>query len=142
MRRRFPLLLAAFLVLATAACASGGASADGPGGSGSATAGSASTSPAATPTEPEAESTVEISVSVTDGKVTPGVRRVDVTKDSRVRLLVTSDVDDEVHVHGYDIGESLEAGRPTMIEFVADQSGVFAVETHDGGLELVQLEVR
>jgi heme/copper-type cytochrome/quinol oxidase subunit 2 len=79
---------------------------------------------------------------VQDGKVTPKPRRVDVPKDSQVRLTVTSDVDDELHVHGYEIEEELEAGRPTTVEFVADQQGVFEVETHETELQLMQLEVR
>ena len=61
---------------------------------------------------------------------------------SQVRLQVTSDVDDELHVHGFDIEEPLEAGRTTMVEFTADQQGVFEVETHETELELLQLAVR
>lgn len=131
MRRRFPLHVAASVVLATAACTSAGTGADGAGDGGA----------AASPDDPAAESAVEVSVSITDGEITPGVRRVDAPKDSRVRLLVTSDVDGEVHLHGYDIGEALEAGRPTIIEFVASQAGEFAVETHDDGRVLLRLQV-
>ncbi len=90
----------------------------------------------------ETEKVVEISVAVTDGTVRPKPRRVEVDRDSQVRLLVTSDVDDELHVHGFDIEEPLEAGRTTTVELVADQSGIFEVETHESGLELLQLEVR
>jgi hypothetical protein len=72
----------------------------------------------------------------------PKPRRIEVARDSQVRLLVTSDVDDELHIHGYDVEEPLEAGRTTTVELVADQSGVFEVETHEGELALLQLEVR
>jgi len=64
-------------------------------------------------------------VSVADGKVKPSPRRIEIDKDSQVRLLVTSDVDDELHVHGYEIEAELEAGRPTTVEFAADQAGLF-----------------
>ena len=100
--------------------------------------GSASASGSATPTQ----KVVEIRVSVADGKVTPKPRRVEVDQDSQVRLLVTSDVDDELHIHGYEVEAELEAGRPTTVEFPATQQGLFEVETHETELELLQLEVR
>ncbi|HET9944345.1 MAG TPA: hypothetical protein VFR56_01740 [Actinomycetes bacterium] len=141
MIRRVPGLLAGLLlVLALGGCASGD---DDSGDAGTTTSpaatssGSASSSPAT-----ETEQAVEISVAVTDGKVEPKPRRVEVERDSQVRLIVTSDVDDELHVHGYEIEAELEAGRPTTVEFVADQSGIFEVETHETELELLQLEVR
>jgi hypothetical protein len=51
-------------------------------------------------------------------------------------------VDDVLHVHGFDVEESLEAGHTTTFELTADQPGVFEVETHETELELLQLEVR
>jgi hypothetical protein len=140
MTRRVPAVLAGLaLVVALGGCASGDDSPDdGATTSPTATAGSATSS--APPTE--TDRAVEVSVAVTDGKVEPKPRRVDVERDSQVRLIVTSDVDDAVHVHGYEIEAELEAGRPTTVEFVADQSGIFEVETHESELELLQLEVR
>lgn len=88
------------------------------------------------------EPVVEVTVSVRDGKVSPKPHRVDVTLGSTVRLQVTSDVDDELHVHGFDVEEPLEAGRTTTVEVTADQPGVFEVETHETELELLQLQVR
>ena len=55
---------------------------------------------------------------------------------------MTSDVADEVHVHGYDVKQDAGAGPPATVELVADQPGVFEVETHEAKLQLVQLEVR
>jgi hypothetical protein len=86
--------------------------------------------------------TTEIVVSVKDGKVSPKVHRVKVAAGSPVRILVSSDVDDEVHVHGYDIEREVSAGQSTTIEFTADQTGVFDVETHESGLLLLQLQVQ
>jgi len=85
---------------------------------------------------------VEVSVSVRDGKVAPPPHRVKVQQGADVRQSITLDVDDVVHVHGSDIEEPVEAGRPATIELVAADQGVFEVETHDGGLTLLQLEVR
>jgi hypothetical protein len=138
--------LCAAVLLALTACASG----DDTAGTAGTTSPSAATSTptpsetssSATPTPEDTEQAVEIRVTVRDGKVRPQPRRVDVDQDSQVRLLVTSDVDDEVHVHGYEIEEPLEAGRTTTVEFVADQPGVFEVETHETELALLQLAVR
>jgi heme/copper-type cytochrome/quinol oxidase subunit 2 len=84
----------------------------------------------------------EIVVSVKDGKVSPKAHRVKVAEGSPVQILVSSDVDDEVHVHGYDIEREVSAGQPTTIEFTANQTGVFEVETHQSNLLLLQLQVR
>ncbi|MDQ1625053.1 MAG: hypothetical protein QOJ49_551 [Actinomycetota bacterium] len=84
----------------------------------------------------------EIVVSVVNGKVSPPTHRVKVSKDTHIRLLVTSDKADEVHVHGYNIERPLAAGKQVSIEFVANQVGLFEIETHKSGLQLVQLEVR
>ena len=133
------IALAALLVLGATACAGGDDTATPQPGTPSATE-SSSEAPSSTPAE--TEKVVEVRVSVTDGRVKPSPRRIEVEKDSQVRLLVTSDVDDELHVHGYEIEAELEAGRPTTVEFAADQNGLFGVETHESELELLQLEVR
>ena len=142
MHRRTLSLLAAALLLVASGCASGD---DDPSTEPTPNASMSRSTPVAssTPTETEeTEKVVEITVAVSDGKVTPKPHRVDVPLGSQVRLQVTSDVDDELHVHGFDIEEPLEAGRTTMLEFTADQQGVFEVETHETELELLQLEVR
>ena len=67
---------------------------------------------------------------------------MEVPVDSQVRLQVTSDVDDELHVHGFEVEEELEAGRTTTVELTTDQQGVFDVETHESGLLLLQPQQR
>jgi plastocyanin len=106
-----------------------------------ASSGSASETASGEPSSTDADA-LEIVVSVKDKKVAPKTHREKVAKGSQVRLVVTSDVDDEVHVHGYDIEKELSAGQPTTLEFTADQTGLFEVETHESGLQLLQLEVK
>ena len=84
----------------------------------------------------------EVVVAVEDGKVSPPTRRVEVGVGTDVRLVITSDTADEVHVHGYDLEQDLPAGKRVTLEFTADQAGLFEVEAHESGLQLVQLEVR
>ena len=59
---------------------------------------------------------------------------------SQVRLTVTSDVDDEVHVHGYDIEKEVHAGQYRDVRLHRDQTGVFEVETHEPSKLLLQLQ--
>jgi hypothetical protein len=84
----------------------------------------------------------DIVVSVKDDKASPKTHRVKVAVGSPVRILVSSDVDDEVHVHGYDIEREISAGQSVTIDFTADQTGLFEVETHESGLLLLQLQVQ
>jgi heme/copper-type cytochrome/quinol oxidase subunit 2 len=83
-----------------------------------------------------------IKVAVKDGKVTPATHRVKVNQGDTVRLEVTTDTADEVHVHGINIEKETVAGKPTRITFKADEPGVYEVETHETELQLMQLEVR
>jgi cupredoxin-like protein len=138
-RTAVPLLLAVALLAAGCAAkdsAAGGSPSPSTSSSGAATA------TAASPTATDRIKGTEIVVAVKNGKVSPPTHRVQVTKDTHVRLIVTSDKADEVHVHGYDIEKKLAPGQPTTIELDADQKGLFEVETHESGLQLVQLEVR
>jgi hypothetical protein len=101
-----------------------------------------STSAAATTPSETAFAGTEIVIAVKGGKVEPPTHRVKVAKGTEVRLLVTSDTADEVHVHGYDIKKDLSAGQQGILDFTADQTGLFEVELEEEGLQLVQLEVR
>jgi len=76
------------------------------------------------------------------GVVQGGVSRVPIHVGSSVALVVSSDVGDEVHLHGYDRKVDVPAGGRATLEFVADQAGVFEAELESRGIQLVQLEVR
>jgi hypothetical protein len=83
-----------------------------------------------------------IKVAVKGGQVTPSAHREKVPQGDTVRLVVTTDTADEVHVHGYDLKKDVAAGTAGTLEFVADRSGVFEVELEAASLQLLQLEVR
>ena len=83
-----------------------------------------------------------IQVAVKDGKVTPATHREPVAQGDTVKLVVTTDTADEVHVHGLDIEKETSPGKPATITFVAKDPGIYEVETHESGLQLLQLEVR
>ncbi|WP_433788569.1 hypothetical protein [Actinoplanes sp. CA-252034] len=84
----------------------------------------------------------EIVATVVDNKVTPPTSRIEVRQGATVRITVTSDVADDLHVHGYDLQTALPAGQPASIDFRADRTGLYEVETHGSHLVLFQLVVR
>ncbi|HTK61802.1 MAG TPA: hypothetical protein VL595_05465 [Pseudonocardia sp.] len=83
-----------------------------------------------------------VAVTFAGGSVQGGVSRTPVQLGRKVRLVVNSDVADEVHVHGYDLKAEVPAGGVGTVEFVADQPGVFEVELESRGAQVAQLEVR
>lgn len=99
-----------------------------------------STTEAAPPsTEPEA---VTLGASFSDGRVDGGSRTEQVTLNQAVRIEVTGDAEEEVHVHGYDVFADVAPAAPAVIELTADIPGVFEVELEGPGKTLFELEVR
>lgn len=85
---------------------------------------------------------IEATISINHGHVNPPSGWLDVPKGQQVAITVTSDVADEVHVHGYDLESELRPGEPVTIRFKATITGVFEVETHRTELVLTQVAVR
>ncbi len=83
-----------------------------------------------------------IEVTLTGGQVSGDTGRVPVPAGDQVTLAVTSDVADEVHVHGYDLTAELTPGAPAELSFAATIPGVFEVELHDAGTVLLSLQVQ
>ena len=67
---------------------------------------------------------------------------VEVPLGSDVVLRVTSDVADELHLHGYDQKADLQAGVPGELRFRADIPGIFELELEQVGKKLTRLQVR
>jgi hypothetical protein len=82
-----------------------------------------------------------IEVTVAAGEVSGDTGRVPVAAGEQVTLVVTSDVADAVHVHGYDLTATLSPGTPAEIGFDATVPGVFEVELHEAGTVLLTLQV-
>jgi hypothetical protein len=125
-------VLTTSLVLALAGCAG----TDSPTGPASTEPGSSSSAAAAS--TPAGQ---RIEVAVAGGQVTGDTGRVPVPAGEQVTLVVTSDVADEIHVHGYDRTASLSPGTPAELTFDATIAGVFEVELHEAGTVLLSLQV-
>jgi hypothetical protein len=76
------------------------------------------------------------------GAVVGGVARQAVPLGSTVQLVVSSDVADEVHLHGYDRKVDVPAGGTATLSLVANVPGVFDVELESRSKLLMRLEVR
>lgn len=82
-----------------------------------------------------------VAVTVQGGQV-QGPSRQRVERGQSVTVRVTSDVADQIHVHGYDKTAPVAAGGTGEVTFVAAIPGVFEVEFERSGKLLFTLEVR
>ena len=100
--------------------------------------------PTQPPTQTRPEPTaVNARIEVVGGRPAGGrPKRLRVTQGRTLLLTVTSDVADEVHVHGYDIARPVSPGRPTRIRFVATTTGRFEIELEQSHVLVAELEVR
>lgn len=142
MRRTPSTPLAAVLAvtaLAVTAAACGGGQ---PSGSQSEGTPPAVTSPGQGPAQSPGEAAVrQITIRVTGGRVEPPPGRVDVRQGQQVRLTVTSDRADEIHVHLYDLKREIPAGGTATLQFTADVAGLAEVELEKAQKQLVQLVI-
>ncbi len=79
---------------------------------------------------------------VRQGRRESGPAVVVLKAGDEVELRVTSDSNDELHLHGYDLSLPLRAGQTGSLRFRAQHSGRFELELHHRHLELAALEVR
>ena len=82
-----------------------------------------------------------VRVNVRGGVPAGGVVRASTDKGDRVVLLVTSDVSDHVHVHGYDLMRDVGPGSPARIAFKATIPGRFEIELEDRRVPIAELTV-
>ena len=70
-----------------------------------------------------------------------GVKHVPIEQGRQVLLVVRADVEDEVHLHGYDLTAEVAPGQAGRIRFRADQVGEFEAELEERGVPIVELVV-
>jgi hypothetical protein len=87
----------------------------------------------APPPEPEVTR-----ISIRGGAVRGGAKTIEVARGDTVRIVVTADAPDEIHLHGYDITRNVAPGEPARFRFRANAEGAFEIESHvaeDAGLD-------
>lgn len=109
------------------------------------------TTGATTPTTGASTTTTEAATSTTESGVTEivitveagsvAVERFDVPLDATVRLIVTADVADEIHLHGYDLHADVSPVADGVVEFDATIPGIFEVELEESHLLIAELQV-
>jgi hypothetical protein len=148
-------LLAACLVLVLAACGGGedvATTTSGPERSTTTTTEATTTTstslPSTTTTASLPPTTRAITTTTTqpidvsfEGGVVTGPERVTATVGDQVSTWVLSDVDAEIHVHGYDLFFEATAGIPVEITLTANVPGIFEVEVEGSHTLLFELEV-
>jgi hypothetical protein len=88
-----------------------------------------------------ADQPVRVTVRYENGEVVGGIVRADIEEGSEVVLVVFADVEDEVHVHGYDLMADVTPNQRARITFRADMVGEFEVELEDLGVPIAELTV-
>jgi hypothetical protein len=88
------------------------------------------------PPEPELATIV-----VKNGQPVGGVLELEFDKGGRIRFLVESDVDEEVHLHGYDVSKEVSAGGEVEFDVPATIEGVFEVELEESVVPLAEITV-
>jgi hypothetical protein len=141
MRRAVPIAVLIVALLTLAAC--GG---DDEAGSSTTTETQTQTEtqpqpPPPPPPPPAPPKPTTVRVTVREGVPAGGVVRESTDKGDRVVVLVTSDVSDEVHVHGYDLMADVAPGSPARIAFRATIPGRFEIELEDRGVQIAELTV-
>ena len=97
----------------------------------------------ATATEPTTtpDGAKTITIVVKNAAPEGGIKRATVAKGDSVNLVIHSDVEDEVHLHGYNLSADVAAGGTATISFVANVPGRFEAELEQRGVKIADLTV-
>jgi hypothetical protein len=81
----------------------------------------------------------QIRLVVRGGKPVGGVQDVTVPKNTRAVIVISSDVADELHLHGYNLKRDLTPGQTARLPFRATIEGTVEAELEERGLPLVRI---
>lgn len=80
-------------------------------------------------------------IEVEDGQPVGGIQELTFTAGDEIRFDVKSDTAAEVHFHGYNVGEDVEAGGEVSFDLPADIEGVFEVELEETATQIAEVTV-
>jgi hypothetical protein len=78
---------------------------------------------------------------VVNGKPKGGIAQLRYKKGQTIDLTVTSDVADEVHIHGYDLHKDVAKGGSVHFVFPAAIEGKFVIELESRSEQIASLSV-
>jgi len=79
------------------------------------------------PAPPQPEAT---RIQIRGGEVVGGPAEIRVKKGDVVRIVVSADAPDDIHLHGYDVEKKVAPGKPARFRIKADLEGEFEIESH------------
>jgi plastocyanin len=138
MRNASRAVLVLFVFVATAVFAACGSSDQTTGAN--ATAESTAAKPANGPESASMGGKVPTIV-IRGGEPVGGIEELEYDAGDEIRFEVTSDVADEVHVHGYDLMQDVSAGDTVSFDFPAEIEGIFEVELEGRREQIAELRV-
>lgn len=95
----------------------------------------------ATGPEPEPAAPEIATITVKGGEPVGGVQELSFTAGEDIRFIVESDVDEEVHLHGYDVSQEVSAGGSVEFDLPATIEGVFEVELEQSLVPIAEVSV-
>ena len=81
-------------------------------------------------------------IKVEGGEPVGGVEEIQAKKGETVRIDVTSDTPDELHLHVYDVTKEVQPGKKTRLQFKATVEGVIELELHESGNQVAEITVK
>ena len=89
--------------------------------------------------KPEEEAIPKIVLA--DGAPVDGIAELEYDVGDQIRFEVSSDIDAEVHIHGYELTEEVPGGKSVEFDFPADLDGIYEVESHTTEQQIAELRV-
>ena len=91
---------------------------------------------------PSTDAGRRIDITVTGKQVKPMPATVNIAVGESLTIAVTSDHNDTLHAHGFDIAKDIKAGQRLELTVKGAQPGVYDFELHRPELRLFQVAVR
>lgn len=80
-------------------------------------------------------------ITVKNAKPVGGIEQIKVNNGDQIRLVITSDTSDEIHIHGYDLHKDVKAGSTVRFAFKATSDGNYEIELEGRKEQIAQLTV-
>ncbi len=90
---------------------------------------------------PATDGGMQQTVTIKDGEPEGGIVQLSYTTDDEIDILVRSDTAGEIHLHGFDVMQDVEAGGTTEFQLPADLEGEFEMELEDTKTQIAELTV-
>lgn len=105
------------------------------------TAGAGADAPATATTVPPAEPQ-EPTIVVRGGEPAGGVQDLEFEKGETIRFRVRSDVEEEAHLHGYDVSKPVGPGTVARFRVPAEIEGRFELELEHSAVPIAEITVQ